>query len=468
MRAQRGWLGVSIVLLAVAGASVWAWTAAARTNTQQLVMRVQFANETIHAAWGFDLGSLRTRVREQCDQVSALIRSSEFTNLEAHAKIELLSRQLYTTDRFLAFDEENGMHFETAYANPGAVGRGHDWVQLGQRTEHCLREGQRVSCSFANTTRWQGNVLRLRESCGSARIVVGTVPNSILWSSEPGPTRPSAADLATDVPTWALHTGGIALVLAALILLRILVVRPLLSSVNYAESDGASVQMLARHLAHEVKNPLMPIRMSIETIRRVKERAHPEFDRIFDESTQMVLGEVQRLERLANQFAELAGPLHPRRAPTRMQDVLSYVVQLHSPKKEGGATFTDHPDAISVRAIPSGELSANIDAELVKQALVNLVKNAREAIAPERAGTIRLSVRHDRTFVVLDVEDSGPGFAEQRASAAVYVSTKVGGSGIGLLMVRRIAAAHGGRVEVASSSELGGAKVSLYLAHASD
>lgn len=212
---------------------------------------------------------------------------------------------------------------------------------------------------------------------------------------------------------------------------------------------------IARQMAHEIKNPLTPIQMGVEMLRKAKERNLPEFDLIFEEQTVIVLEEVNRLRRLVESFSRFARAPRPRPMPMEVHAVIEYVVSMHA---QADAEVTGEVDehVKSIRA----------DREQILQVLMNLVQNAVLA-ASERASNhpqqgpaaVHVSARliADLAMVVIDVEDNGGGVddAVRERLFEPYVSTRrgTGGTGLGLAIAWRIVNEHGGSLLFESSNQ---------------
>jgi two-component system nitrogen regulation sensor histidine kinase NtrY len=209
---------------------------------------------------------------------------------------------------------------------------------------------------------------------------------------------------------------------------------------------------LARRIAHEIKNPLSPIQLSIETLQRLWDRRHPEFERYFREASDTVLEEVARMERIVTEFSNFARMAAPSPRPTPLGALVEQVARL----VEVGAGPVD----VHVLAPADGGPIAEVDADQVRQVVMNLVKNASEAAArgvgsrPNHArGRVDVTVRFDGdAWVLLEVVDDGPGIAPDVLEKLFtpYFTTRAEGTGLGLAVVRRIVDEHGGLVEVAS------------------
>jgi signal transduction histidine kinase len=215
---------------------------------------------------------------------------------------------------------------------------------------------------------------------------------------------------------------------------------------------------IARRIAHEVKNPLSPIQVSIETMRKTYAKKHPDFDEIFDESTLAILEEVERLKRIVTEFSRFARLPRPRAEPLDVTAVLEHVVGLNAPHDVAMEAELD-PDLPQARG----------DREQLTQVFVNLVQNAVEAARARHAshgGRVTVTASPDpRTGgVVVRIADNGPGIpAEERQRVfEPYFTTKATGTGLGLAIVHRIVSDHGGTIAVAPSPE-GGAELTVRL-----
>ncbi|MCA9670495.1 MAG: HAMP domain-containing protein [Myxococcales bacterium] len=210
----------------------------------------------------------------------------------------------------------------------------------------------------------------------------------------------------------------------------------------------AAWREIAQRIAHEIKNPLFPIQTSIETLQKVYAKKHPDFEEIFDESTGTILEEVGRLKRIVSEFSSFARMPKPKLAPCGVGELVGQVASRYA----GDATVKLEVD--------DGLPSIDADREQLTQVLVNLINNAKDAIAEREGGEIVLAARAvtpdggGRAHVVIDVRDNGGGFDRETAAKLFtpYFTTKgrSGGSGLGLAIVHRIVTDHGGTIEARS------------------
>ncbi len=199
---------------------------------------------------------------------------------------------------------------------------------------------------------------------------------------------------------------------------------------------------VARRLAHEIKNPLTPVRLAAERlVRRLRDRLGDEDARVLERACTMIVSQVQRLERLVNDFSRMARLPRPEPVPVAVDEILAELAELYRTRPE-----------VAVR-MPREPLVALADADLVKQVLINLVENALDAVgSPGRPASVRLAAERGRDGrIELVVEDDGPGVDGAIATRLFepYVSTKPEGTGLGLAIARRIAEEHGGELVLA-------------------
>ena len=220
----------------------------------------------------------------------------------------------------------------------------------------------------------------------------------------------------------------------------------------------AARREIARRVAHEIKNPLAPIRAAVETLRRLRARQDPAFDEYFDEATRTVLDEVQRIARIVSEFTEFARLPAPNPAPVDVVETVRAQAALHG----GSSTkvvFTSSPCS-----------ALNADRDQLVQLVSNLIQNAQYAAESRATGDgvapeVRVDVRPAGTDKVrLVVSDNGPGLSpEMRARLfEPYATNKPGGTGLGLAIAQRIAVEHGGEISYAESRG-GGATFSVEL-----
>ena len=210
----------------------------------------------------------------------------------------------------------------------------------------------------------------------------------------------------------------------------------------------AAWREVARRLAHEIKNPLTPIQLCAERIRRHFSSAPEATLALVDECTSTIVGEVDSLKALVDEFSQFARMAPPRVMPTDLHVILNEALALYAGLL-GEVRF--------VRCFAEQLPKVRVDTEQIRRVVINLVDNAIEAM--NRSGVITLETHHDAgaSLVRLVVTDNGPGIppAEREKLFLPYYSTKGRGSGLGLAIVRRIVAEHGGTIEVGDNEPRG-------------
>ena len=219
-----------------------------------------------------------------------------------------------------------------------------------------------------------------------------------------------------------------------------------------AQRQGAWREV-ARRIAHEIKNPLTPIQLSAERLSRKYGRVLTEDRDVFDSCTQTIIRQVGSLERMVDEFSAFARMPEPEMELLELTDVLDAVLF------EQGVAFPD------IRFLRSGAWPAVDvlgDERLVNQALTNIYKNAAEAVlraaeadAAAFHGEIRTVVRPRRDVVEIVITDNGPGFpaADIERLLEPYVTTRDGGTGLGLPIVKRIVEDHGGALRLCARDD---------------
>jgi two-component system nitrogen regulation sensor histidine kinase NtrY len=210
----------------------------------------------------------------------------------------------------------------------------------------------------------------------------------------------------------------------------------------------AAWREVARRLAHEIKNPLTPIQLCAERLRRHFGGAPDATRTLVEECTSTIVGEVESLKGLVDEFSQFARMPAPRAVPTDLHALLDDALSLYR------GLFTD----VTLRSAFAPDMpKVSVDPEQMRRVVINLVDNAIEAM--NRQGTIEVSTHHEPSnqVVRIVVADDGPGIpmAEREKLFLPYYSTKLRGSGLGLAIVRRIVAEHGGSIEVRDNTPRG-------------
>jgi signal transduction histidine kinase len=214
---------------------------------------------------------------------------------------------------------------------------------------------------------------------------------------------------------------------------------------------------MARQVAHEIKNPLTPIRLGIQHLQRARAAGRPDFDRILDQNAGRILSEIDRLDQIARSFSRYgsASAERPPAEPTDLVPVVQDVVELERLGASGGVNWELHA--------PGGPVMAMGRADEFREVLLNVLENARLAnarrvrIRLETAGNGERRARAEEARdgvprAIVRVDDDGEGIAAEALPRIFepHFSTRTSGSGLGLAMSRRIVEGWGGTISVQS------------------
>ena len=227
-----------------------------------------------------------------------------------------------------------------------------------------------------------------------------------------------------------------------------------------AAQRNAAWRDVARRIAHEIKNPLTPIQLSAERLRRKYRKDIVNDLETFDRCTDTIIRQVGDIGRMVDEFSAFARMPAPKFDPT---DVVELV-------RQGVFAQRVASPEIQVEMIDGDEdLTLNIDGRMVGQALTNLLKNAAEAVGartaaePEPSGRVLARIIHGPAGIDLEVEDNGIGLPTRDRDRLTepYVTTREKGTGLGLAIVKRIMEDHGGALILTDAREGRGALVIL-------
>jgi len=216
---------------------------------------------------------------------------------------------------------------------------------------------------------------------------------------------------------------------------------------------NAAWEEVAKRLAHEIKNPLTPIRLQSERLqKRLADKLADENDQqILAKATGTIIDQVEAMQQIVADFSQIAKPLETRRQNLQLNPLLRQIAELY---REQHLTLDLHD--------PLGDISA--DPVHLRQILINLMKNAIEATQNQDAPQIRWHTSQHNGQITLDIEDNGPGFADlNKDPFEPYVTNKPKGTGLGLAIVKKIVHEHDGTISAGHSRDLGGAKITITL-----
>ncbi len=215
----------------------------------------------------------------------------------------------------------------------------------------------------------------------------------------------------------------------------------------------AAWRELARRLAHELKNPLFPLQVTVENLMRARQKSPEMFEEVFQEGTATLLAEINNLKAIIGRFSEFSKMPQPQLRPTQVNDVVGSVLRVfHAQLQDNDQAknrITVHTEL--TEALP--EISA--DPDLLHRALQNLVLNAIDAMPQGGELTIRTGTLGDR--VEISVSDTGSGLTQEECGRLFtpYYTTKQHGTGLGLAIVQSVVSDHGGKISVESTKEKG-------------
>jgi two-component system nitrogen regulation sensor histidine kinase NtrY len=208
----------------------------------------------------------------------------------------------------------------------------------------------------------------------------------------------------------------------------------------------AAWRELARRLAHELKNPLMPLQITVENLLRSRKLPPQEFEEVFSESTSTLLAELGHMKAIIGRFSEFSKMPQPQLQRVSVNDVAQQVIALHDAQLN-----TPGKAQIEARLDLAPDLEEiDADPDLLHRVLSNLVLNAVDAM-PE-GGALELRTRDAGDRVQIDVSDTGAGLTREECERLFtpYYTTKQHGTGLGLAIVQSVVSDHRGSISVES------------------
>jgi two-component system, NtrC family, nitrogen regulation sensor histidine kinase NtrY len=208
----------------------------------------------------------------------------------------------------------------------------------------------------------------------------------------------------------------------------------------------AAWRELARRLAHELKNPLFPLQLTVENLIRARKQNAEQFDEVFREDSRTLLAEITNLKAIIGRFSEFSKMPQPQLHPVQVNEILRGVAQLfqaqlQAPGRDPIACKLELDDRL--QPIPA-------DMDLLHRAFSNLVLNAMDAMP--NGGTLTLRSRKSVEGVSVEVADTGSGLTPEECERIFtpYYTSKQHGTGLGLAIVQSVVSDHGGRISVRS------------------
>jgi len=206
----------------------------------------------------------------------------------------------------------------------------------------------------------------------------------------------------------------------------------------------AAWREVAQKLAHEIKNPLTPIQLSAQRLKRRYRSGDKEgFEELLDRCVDTIIREVEGVKRLLDEFSQLARMPPPKMEPFSPAEAVEAAINLYG----------EMPNEINVKTELDRSVRVMGDFDQIKRAIFNLIKNAVEAM--KGMGEIRISVRTEGEGVRIEISDTGPGIPDEMRDLLFvpHLSKKPGGMGLGLAIVKKSIDDHGWRIEVRDNPE---------------
>jgi two-component system nitrogen regulation sensor histidine kinase NtrY len=207
----------------------------------------------------------------------------------------------------------------------------------------------------------------------------------------------------------------------------------------------AAWRELARRLAHELKNPLFPLQLTVENLVRAREQSPEQFDEVFRESSSTLLAEIANLKGIISRFSEFSRMPQPQFQAVQLNEIMQNVARLLQ------AQFRSQETPIECKL----ELATNLepvaaDAELLHRAFSNLALNAMDAMP--KGGTLTLRTSQHGNRATVEISDTGTGLTVEECERLFtpYYTSKAHGTGLGLAIVQSVISDHGGRISVHS------------------
>jgi signal transduction histidine kinase len=213
----------------------------------------------------------------------------------------------------------------------------------------------------------------------------------------------------------------------------------------------AAWRELAKRLAHELKNPLFPLQLTVENLQRARQQTPEQFDEIFFESTATLRAELENLKAIVSRFSDFAKMPPPEFEPVDLNELVRSAVKLFEPQ----LAPVGRPHVTPELYLDENPPRPHADRTLLRRALENLILNSLDAMPA--GGTLTLRTAQRNGAVRLEVTDTGEGLTPEECARLFtpYYTTKRHGTGLGLAIVQSVVADHGGKIEVESSPGAG-------------
>ena len=210
----------------------------------------------------------------------------------------------------------------------------------------------------------------------------------------------------------------------------------------------AAWREVARGIAHEIKNPLTPIQLNTQRLKKKFKEGSSDFTEVFDESTDVIIQEVEGLKKLIDEFSKFARMPEPNPKPYKLHRIIDDTLSLYKDIRKGIKFLINYDLKIDI---------INVDHEQFKRVFINLIENSIDAVNGNGIIEIDTSLTKDSKTVRIEVKDNGIGIPDENKDKLFlpYFSTKKKGSGLGLAIANRIVVDHSGIIRIEDNQPRG-------------
>ncbi|OGW03690.1 MAG: hypothetical protein A2889_01090 [Nitrospinae bacterium RIFCSPLOWO2_01_FULL_39_10] len=210
----------------------------------------------------------------------------------------------------------------------------------------------------------------------------------------------------------------------------------------------AAWREVARGIAHEIKNPLTPIQLNTQRLKKKFKEGSSDFTEVFDESTDVIIQEVEGLKKLVDEFSKFARMPEPNPKPYKLHRIIDDTLALYKDIRKGIKFLINYDPKIDI---------INVDHEQFKRVFINLIENSIDAVNGNGIIEIDTSLTKDSKTVRIEVKDNGIGIPDENKDKLFlpYFSTKKKGSGLGLAIANRIVVDHSGIIRIEDNQPRG-------------
>jgi nitrogen fixation/metabolism regulation signal transduction histidine kinase len=212
-----------------------------------------------------------------------------------------------------------------------------------------------------------------------------------------------------------------------------------------SEREGAW-RDIARQIAHEIKNPLTPMKLSVQHLQRAWNDKHPKLEETFHKVSKTIITQIDVLNDLASEFSNYAKMPTPEFNTIHLLEAIQPIIDLNQ-----------NDENIKIINQITADIYVYFDHNYLNRTFINLIKNAVQAIPEEAKGLIDISATIENDLVKINISDNGKGISKIDAAKIFtpYFSTKIYGMGLGLPMVKNMIEAAGGKISFTSSVNVG-------------